>query len=119
MRIAERLMQADPGNADWQRDVSVSHNKIGNVQVAQGDLPGALQSYRASMRIAERLAQADPGNANWQRDLIVSYGKLSEVTGDQAYAAKALEVALAMQQRGILAPGDARMIEDLKRRAGR
>ena len=64
-------------------------------------------------------AQADPGNAGWQRDLIVSYVKLSEVTGDQAYAAKELEVALAMQQRGILAPRDAWMIEELKQRAGR
>ena len=84
LRIAERLAQADPGNAGWQRDVSVSHNKIGEVLVAQGNLPAALDSYRASMRIAERLAQADRGNAGWQRDLIVSFVKLSEVTGDKA-----------------------------------
>jgi hypothetical protein len=34
------------GNAGWQRDLSVSHNKIGDVQRAQGDLAAALTSYR-------------------------------------------------------------------------
>jgi hypothetical protein len=43
----------------------------GDVHVEQGDLPAALESYRASLAIAERLAQADPGNAGGQRDLVV------------------------------------------------
>ena len=73
LAIADRLAKADPGNAEWQRDLSVSYNKIGDVLVAQGDLPGALKSYRDSLAIAERLAKADPGNAGWQRDLSVSY----------------------------------------------
>ena len=46
---------------------------------------------------------------------MVSFVKLSEVTGDKAYVGNALDVALGMQQRGILAPRDAWMIEDLKR----
>jgi hypothetical protein len=49
----------------------------------------------------------------------VSLVKLSEVTGDKAYAAQALEIALAMKQRGILAPRDAWMIEELRRRSVR
>ena len=44
--------------------------------VAQGNLPEALQSYRARHDIAERLAKSDPGNADWQRDLAVSHAKL-------------------------------------------
>ena len=74
------------------------------MQLAQGDLPAALTSYRASHAIRERLAKADPGNAEWQRDLIVSYVKLSDVTGDKMYDVQALDIALAMQKRGILAP---------------
>ena len=38
LAIADRLARSDPGNAGWQRDLSVSYNKIGDVQVAQGDL---------------------------------------------------------------------------------
>ena len=46
-----------------------SHNQIGDVHRAQGNLPAALESYRATLAIGERLAKADPGNADWQRDL--------------------------------------------------
>ena len=34
---------------------------------AQGDLAGALTSYRDSLAIFDRLAKSDPGNAGWQR----------------------------------------------------
>jgi hypothetical protein len=53
----------------WRRDLSVSHNKIGDVLVAQGDLPGALVEFRAGMAIRKALADADAGNAGWRRDL--------------------------------------------------
>jgi hypothetical protein len=55
LAIADRLATSDPGNAGWQRDLSVSYNKVGDVQVAQGDLAGALKSYRDSLAIADRL----------------------------------------------------------------
>ena len=60
------------------------HNKIGDVLVAQGDLPAALTSYQASLAIAERLAKPDPGNAGWQRDLSVSHDKIGDVQGRRA-----------------------------------
>jgi len=69
--IAERLAQADPGNAGWQRDLSVLYDRVGFVLVEQGNLPEALKSFRDALAISERLAQADPGNAGWQRDLSV------------------------------------------------
>ena len=86
--------------------------------VAQGDGPAALAAYRKGLAIAEALAARNPRNAEWQRDLIVSFVKLSEVTGDRSYATRALEIARSMQARGTLAPRDAWMIDELKRRAG-
>ena len=35
LAIAERLAKADAGNAGWQRDLSVSYEKVGNVLAAQ------------------------------------------------------------------------------------
>jgi hypothetical protein len=98
--------------------ILVTFDAIGDVQIAQGDLPAALTSYRAALALHERLAKADPANAAWQRDLVVSYVKLAESTRDRSYAAKGLDVALAMQKRGILAPRDDWMIDELKRRSG-
>ncbi|MBF0144499.1 MAG: hypothetical protein HQL59_13715, partial [Magnetococcales bacterium] len=37
---------SDPSNAEWQRDLSVSHEKIGEVLSAQGDLAGALRAFQ-------------------------------------------------------------------------
>ena len=72
-----------------ERDLSVSHNKIGDVQVAQGALGAALESFRASHSIFERLAAADPGNAGWQRDLSVSHEKIGDVQVEQGDLAAA------------------------------
>jgi len=44
--------------------------------------------------------------------------KLSEVIGDETFVLKALQIARDMQQRGILAPRDAWLINELRRRAG-
>ena len=60
LAISDRLAQSDPGNAGWQRDLSVSYNKIGDVQEAQGDLAGALKSYSDSLAIIDRSRNPTP-----------------------------------------------------------
>ena len=69
----------------------MSYLKVGDVQVAQGDLAAALQSYGDTLAIAERLAQSDPGNAGWQRDLSVSYDSIGDVQDAQGNLAAALK----------------------------
>ncbi|MGH8567974.1 MAG: tetratricopeptide repeat protein, partial [Gammaproteobacteria bacterium] len=73
LAIAERLAAQDPGNAGWQRDVSVSYNRIGDVRRDEGDRKGALAAYEKALAITERLAAEDPANAAWQRDVSLSY----------------------------------------------
>ena len=51
LAIGERLAGSDAGNADWQRDLSVSYDRVGDVLVKQGNLPEALKSYRAGLAI--------------------------------------------------------------------
>ncbi|MDP1611188.1 MAG: DUF4062 domain-containing protein [Sulfuritalea sp.] len=116
LAIRETLAARDPANTEWQRDLSVSHNKIGDVLLAQGDGPGALDAFRTGLAIAETLAARDPANTQWQRDLIVSNVRLADASGDKTYAVRALRIAEAMQARGTLAPRDAWIIDDLKKR---
>jgi tetratricopeptide (TPR) repeat protein len=82
------------------------HERIGDVQQAQGDLAAALGSYRASLAIRDRLAEADPGNAEWQHDLSVSHeriGNVQQAQGEtnQAIAAfgRALDIYREAQRR--------------------
>ncbi len=121
--IFEPIASTDPGNAGWQRDLSVAQEKIGDVLMAQGNLPAALDSYRASLAIRDRLAKADPGNAGWQRDLSVSHNKIGDVLVAQGNLPAALEsyrASLAIAERLAKAdPGNAGWQRDLALSYGR
>jgi tetratricopeptide (TPR) repeat protein len=88
---AERLAALDPANTQWQRDLSISFERVGNVQVAQGELSAAIVSYRKDLQIAERLAALDPANTQWQRDLSVSFERVGNVQADQREFPAALD----------------------------
>jgi tetratricopeptide (TPR) repeat protein len=118
-RLGCRRPLSDPGNAGWQRDLSVSYDRVGNVQVEQGDLAGALKSYRDSLAIADRLAKSDPGNAGWQRDLSFSHRRLASAfkkAGENAKALDALRQGRAIMVRLTgLSPDNAVWKRDLAR----
>jgi tetratricopeptide (TPR) repeat protein len=101
LAIREGLAKRDPANTQWQRDLSVSNNKIGDVLVAQGDWPGALAAYQAALAIREDLANRDPANTVWQRDLSVSNNKIGDVLvaqGDGPGALAAYQAGLAIAE---------------------
>ncbi len=111
--IRQRLAAVDAGNTEWQRDLSVSLNNIGDIQQAQGNLPAALASFQRSLEIAQRLAAHDPGNAEWQLDLVVSYFKLARIAQstkqtDQAlkWVDKALAILTQLKQQSRLPPAN-------------
>jgi len=49
------------------------------VLAKQGDLPAALERYKAALAIRERLAKADPGNTLWRQTLSKSHGLIGGV----------------------------------------
>lgn len=77
---AEDTARRAASTAGSDRDHTVAFNKVGDVQRAQGDLPGALASYQAGLEIAETLAARDPSNSGWRRDLVVSHFKIAQVS---------------------------------------
>ena len=108
----------------WQRDLSVSWNKLGEVRLRQGEVTRARAE--ASARTSPSPSgspPSDPGNAGWQRDLVVSNVKLAETRaasgdgqGAAAHYRQALAVSHELAGSGRLAPTDAWMVEDLERR---
>ena len=114
LAIRERLVARDPGNAEWQRDLSVLFDKIGDIEWAQDDFPAALASDRASLAIRQRLAARDPGNTQWQQDLINSYVYISGVATNASDIRSAIDGALAMQTKGLLAPFGSWIIDYLR-----
>jgi tetratricopeptide (TPR) repeat protein len=81
----------------WKRDLSVSHDRVGNILRKQGDLTGALESYRLSMDIRRELARIDPSNTQSKRDLWVSNNKVAgalQANGDLAHALESYQTGL-------------------------
>ncbi|MGH4008451.1 MAG: CHAT domain-containing protein [Pseudonocardiaceae bacterium] len=109
--------QAEPDRADYQRDLSISYNKLGDLYRALGQGEQALKLYQQSLNIRDRLAQAEPDRADYQRDLSVSYQRLGlcfAELGNSEQAAASLErhlqLALDVYQRS---PGQVDTVVDL------
>ena len=99
---ASRLAKSDPGNAGWQYDLGISHERTGDVLKAKNDLAGALASYEAKRDIDPGLAKADPDNTSWQRNLSVAYDKIGDVLmaqGDLSGALQSYQADLAIAAR--------------------
>src|SRR5205814_2090293 len=76
LTISQRRADADPKDARAQRDLSVSHNNLGDVLLQQGEGQKALMHYQEYHKISQRLADADPNDAKAQTDLVISHYKL-------------------------------------------
>ncbi len=99
--IDEHLAQVDPANTEFQRNLSVSYDKLANLARAAGDTPEAARLYQQALAIDEHLAQVDPANTEFQRNLSVSYDKLANLArdaGDTPEAARLYQQSLATRE---------------------
>ncbi|MGZ8347811.1 MAG: TIR domain-containing protein, partial [Allosphingosinicella sp.] len=99
LRRAERLAAAEPDRADYQRDLSVSYERMGDLYGALGQGEEARQAYAKSLAPRERLAAAEPERADYQRDLSVSLSKMGDLyralgQGEEARQAYAKSLAI-------------------------
>lgn len=85
--IADRLAKADPNNAGWQRDLSVSYSKVGNVYRRQGDTAKAKDALNTGKAIMERMTKLSPDNATWKDDLAWFEGQIEALETQSARAA--------------------------------
>ncbi len=98
--LLEALVQSEPQRADYQRDLSVSYDKLGDLMGALGEGEAARQYFEKSLEIRERLVRAEPQQADYQRNPSVSYERLGDLMralgeGEAArqYFEKSLEIA--------------------------
>ena len=79
-----KLVEAEPENTEWQRNLSVSFDRVGDMHKAKGDGVSALKAYEESLTIRKTLAKLNPDLVQWQTDLVVSYFKLSKIKTDRS-----------------------------------
>jgi len=101
LEITQRLASAAPADAQLQRDLAVSHDKVGDVIFAQGDAAAALVEYRAARNLREALVAKDPDKAEWKVELAISHDKIGTVAltqGDAPAALAEYRVSLAITE---------------------
>lgn len=114
LAIVDRLAKLDPANSDWQRDLSITLSEIGMLETKQRHFEGSRKAFEASLKIRQRLARSDPNNAIWQFDLVQAYINYAYVAKDPKGAlTKALDLTLALDRTGRLAPRDKSTIQYL------
>ena len=78
LRIAQRLAESDPANAEWQRDLTVSHYKLAMFANASGDETGAVTELRECFLVLRRMQQRglhfDPQTAQVYQQLAGMFG---------------------------------------------
>ena len=88
-------------NTGYQRDLSVSLDRLGDLAVAVGDRARARQLYERSLAIRGVLVAGEPDNTGYQRDLSVSFNQLGDLAvavGDRDRARQLYERSLAISE---------------------
>ncbi len=102
MELAKQRSFEDPHNAQAQRDLSISYNKLGDLLLQEGKGGEARKAYEDGLAISRKLAEEDPHNAQAQRDLSISYERLGDLLrqeGKGGEARKAYEDGLAIRRK--------------------
>jgi tetratricopeptide (TPR) repeat protein len=107
LAISRRLAEADPGDGQAARDLSISYNSLAQIERANGDLRRAIAYLSQGLAIARDLAAADPVDIGKQHDVFVSLRQLGELlteAGDEEGTRLLGEAAELASRLGIEPP---------------
>lgn len=108
------LQETDPS---VKRDLAISHIKLANTRMAQGDLPTSLENYESARDMLQDLTTSVPDKKDWLGDLAMANDKIGNVLatqGDVNAAAQAYQQSLSIkQQLADSEPGRADLLNDL------
>jgi serine/threonine-protein kinase len=77
LALWQALVEAHPGNRDYQRGLSYCYNDMADCLRSLGRSKDAGEAYRKSLAIKQELARAEPDNAWQQNDLAMTQGNLA------------------------------------------
>jgi tetratricopeptide (TPR) repeat protein len=75
--VAQRLVDRDPGNAQWQEDSAQSHSLLGDLLLQAKEENDALAEYRRALEIRQQLVTKDPNAIETQISLALSHGNVA------------------------------------------
>ena len=120
LRLAELLAATEPNRTDYQRDLSVSYERMGDLLKTLGQAEQARQAYQRSLDIRERLTAAEPDRADAAWDLVVSLYKVAQIDEDhnRELLSRALTILRRLYAAGSLYPNQVQAMEQLEEMLG-
>jgi len=100
-QLFQSLARESPDVPLHQANLAISHNRLGDIARAQGDLVAAGAAFQAALEIREALVAREPSNAEYQRNLSISHDRIGDVAreqGELAAARAAYEAALEVTE---------------------
>ncbi|MCP3658864.1 MAG: tetratricopeptide repeat protein, partial [Bacteroidetes bacterium] len=94
------LASKHPQDTGFQRDLSASHARLGDIYLRLGETDKALTASQAMLAIAEHLSALDSQSTDFQRDLSASHARLGDIylrlgETDKAFTASQATLAIA------------------------
>ena len=112
--LLERLVAKEPERADYQRDLSVSYERMGDLYRALGEWEAARAAYQKSLDIRGRLVAMEPERADYQWDLVISLLRLADEEGNASFGPRALAILRALHRQGKLTPDQQALLAQLE-----
>lgn len=112
--LSQGAVAAEPSSAEYRYQLATSLLQLSDAQYMEDDSAGNRASLQQALDIFRRLVAQEFRPAEVHRDFVNNLYKLGVVTNEKAYYQEALEVILAMQERGILLPEDVWKVDDLR-----
>jgi tetratricopeptide (TPR) repeat protein len=100
--VRQKLAEANPSSAQYQRDLAECHYGIGSLLANAGKPVEAMAAHQQALAIRLKLATAQPNVIQWQFDLARSHdwiGYLLKIAGKPGEALAAFERALAIREK--------------------
>jgi tetratricopeptide (TPR) repeat protein len=105
LAIGRAMLAETPGNTDWQHDVSVALERLGDALLAQGDRTAALTAYGEILDLRRALSARNPNDISLRRGVSVVLQKVGEARQEEGDRASALAaIARASTSRAPLSP---------------
>ena len=110
------MVAAEPDRADYQRDLSISYNKLGDLLQVVGQGEAARQYYQQALEITQQLVAAEPDRADYQWDLVVSLLRMAAVEPDNSteHRTRALAILRDLHATDRLFPEQERQMRELE-----
>ena len=99
--ILQSLADKSTGTA-YKHGLGIMYQRIGNVQMMDGDSAAAMKNYRARLEITEKLAAGDPKNVSARLDVADSYafvGVAAAELGDEGQGLAMLQKAIDILEK--------------------